>query len=118
MTDAQPIQLHKYREQQRILLTLTQRIADALHLDEAVAQMLSAVFDVLGPVCVRLVAQADEGAQETYGVGPLAAQSAVMDAPILEWVAEGETVIWVRGGEALPWVLPELASVVALPLPV
>ena len=116
MTDAQPIQLHKYREQQRTLLTLAQNTADAVHLDEAVAQMLSGVLALLQPSCVRLVMQADDGEREAYGAGALAERAEALDAPLLERVSAGETVLRQRGDDVLAHVLPELATVVALPL--
>ncbi len=116
MTDARPIQPHKYREQQRALWALTRRVADAQHLSEAMAHMLSAVLDVAHPASVRMVVQADDDAREGYGVGALAELVATMDAPICEWTHGQETLSWVRGEEDLPWVSSELSALVALPL--
>ncbi len=116
MTDAQPTHLDKYRAQQRTLLALTQSAADAVHLSEAVAQMLSAVSETVHPACVRLVVLAEDEAAEAYGDGPLAAITTAMDAPVCAWAAGQEILRWMRGEEALPWVLPELSSVMALPL--
>ncbi len=116
MTDAQPIQHHKYREQQRALFTLARNVAEAEHLDEAVAHMLAAVLETVQPLCARLMARVEEGGWEAYGAGPLAERAAEMDAPIYAWVAERGGGAWVRGEGGPYWALPELGAVMALPL--
>ena len=116
MTDAQPTQYHNFREQQRAFLTLTQSVAEAHHLDEAVAHMLSVVLEVAKAACVRLVARDDSGAWESYGAGAFAERAAEMDTPIYERVAERGAFTWTPSEEALSRALAELAAVVALPL--
>jgi signal transduction histidine kinase len=113
--------LHRYIEQQELLLNVTRQIAGSMGLNETIPHILDGIDRVIRADGMRLLLTGPEGRAAVYARGPLADVMAPADAQITDLVEiQGEIEIS-RGQDGLhPNVLSflpdELATVIAVPL--